>query len=85
MGISVSPVPSLFGKLRIALAGEPTASNRRDGVGGLTCRGSNSRCVICRRYLASTKRKKACQLSLPIPVSSPKSTYSPFLRAVNKR
>ena len=28
-----------FGKLRIALVGEPTASNRRDGVGGLTCRG----------------------------------------------
>jgi hypothetical protein len=45
MGISVSPIPSLFGKLRIALVGEPTASNRRDGVGGLACRGLYSRCV----------------------------------------
>jgi hypothetical protein len=45
MGISVSPIPSLHGKLRIALVGEPTASNRRDGVGGLTCRGRDSRCI----------------------------------------
>jgi hypothetical protein len=42
MGISVSPISSPFGKLRIALVGEPTASNRRDGVGGLTCRGFDS-------------------------------------------
>jgi hypothetical protein len=45
MGHCGKPYPFPFGKLRIALVGEPTASNRRDGVGGLTCRGLDSTCV----------------------------------------
>jgi hypothetical protein len=66
MGISVSPVPSPFGKLRIAFVGEPTASNRRDGVGGLACRGLHSRCVelsaLSRLNLRGMKRAKhQCQ------------------------